>query len=100
MLAPPRTLSTADQNASNLDGSERILLDRLFECSPEAIVLADQESRVVRINAGFNRLFGYGADEARGRSLDELLAPPDLRQEAVDATTKVARGGQVAFETR
>jgi diguanylate cyclase (GGDEF)-like protein/PAS domain S-box-containing protein len=100
MLAPPRTLSTADQHASSLDGSERILLDRLFECSPEAIVLADQESRVIRINAEFTRLFGFGPDEARGRSLDELLAPPELRQEAVDATAQVAQGGQVAFETR
>ena len=100
MLAPARTLPTADQTASSLDGSERILLDRLFECSPEAIVLADKESRVIRTNAEFTRLFGYGPEEARGRSLDELLAPPDLRREAMDATTHVAEGGQVAFETR
>jgi diguanylate cyclase (GGDEF)-like protein/PAS domain S-box-containing protein len=101
MLAPHRIGATAvDQDTSSLDGSERILLDRLFESSPEAIVLADKDSRVIRTNAEFTRLFGYAPEEARGRSLDELLAPPDLRAEAVDATTQVAQGGQVAFETR
>jgi diguanylate cyclase (GGDEF)-like protein/PAS domain S-box-containing protein len=101
MLAPHRIAAAAvEQDTSSLDGSERILLDRLFESSPEAIVLADQDSRVIRINAEFTRLFGYTPEEARGRSLDELLAPPDLRTEAIEATAHVAQGGQVAFETR
>jgi len=99
MLAPllSRTRSGAPPG---LDGSERVLLDRLFESAPEGIVLADRESRVVRINAEFTRLFGYTAEEAVGRSLDELLAPPDLLTEAEQATSAVADGGHVAFETR
>jgi diguanylate cyclase (GGDEF)-like protein/PAS domain S-box-containing protein len=84
---------------ASLDGSERVLLDQLFESAPEAIVLADGQSRVIRTNAEFTRLFGYEPDEARGRSLDELLAPANLIDEAEAATAKVAAGGRVAFET-
>ena len=81
------------------DGSEGVLLEQLFETAPEAIVLADIESRVIRTNTEFTRMFGYTADEARGKSLDDLLAPPALREEAVAATARVAAGGLVSFET-
>ena len=84
---------------ASLDGSERILLDQLFESAPEAIVLADRDSRVIRVNAEFTRLFGYTAAEARGKSLDELLAPLELFAEAEQATQTVADGGRVSFET-
>jgi len=99
-MAAPLRSTAADWSEPSLDGSERVLLDRLFESAPEAIVLADTQSRVIRTNAEFSRLFGYSAAEARGRSLDDLLAPPDLHAEAVNATAQVARGGQVAFETQ
>ena len=99
MLAPLLSRTRRGSAHPSLDGSERVLLDRLFESAPEAIVLADRESRVIRINAEFTRIFGYTADEAVGRSLDELLAPPGLREEAEQATAAVAEGGNVAFET-
>ncbi len=82
-----------------LEGTERALLDQLFESAPQAIVLADVDSRVIRINSEFTRLFGYTPKEARGRSLDELLAPDRLRGEAEAATARVARGGRVSFDT-
>jgi diguanylate cyclase (GGDEF)-like protein/PAS domain S-box-containing protein len=80
-------------------GTERVLLEELFEASPEAIVLADSQSRVIRINSAFARLFGYSPDEARGRSVDDLIAPQALRPEAVNATQQVAGGAHVSFET-
>ncbi|MDH5198797.1 MAG: PAS domain-containing protein, partial [Gemmatimonadota bacterium] len=82
MAAPLRSAASSWSEPS-LDGSERVLLDRLFESAPEAIVLADTQSRVIRINAEFSRMFGYSSDEARGQCLDDLLAPPDLHEEAV-----------------
>jgi len=100
MLNPLLRRARHSDQPPDLDGSERVLLDRLFEAAPEAIVLADNLSRVIRVNAEFTRLFGYEADEARGRSLDELLAPPDLRTEAEQASATVAKGGRVSFETR
>ena len=80
-------------------GTEGALLEELFESAPEAIVLADNESRVLRINSEFTRLFGYTPEEAKGCLLDDLLAPESLKAEALGATRKVARGGHVSFET-
>ncbi len=54
------------------------LLDELFESAPEAIVMVDQQQRVMRVNREFSVMFGYSAEEAHGRTLDELIAPPDL----------------------
>jgi diguanylate cyclase (GGDEF)-like protein/PAS domain S-box-containing protein len=88
-----------EPNADVPAGTEGALLEELFESAPEAIVLADNESRVLRINSEFTRLFGYTPEEVRGRLLDDLLAPESLKAEALGATRKVARGGHVSFET-
>jgi len=78
---------------------EKAFLERLFEDSPEAIAVVDNKSRILRVNNEFTRVFGYRADEAIGKSIDELLAPRELRYEAADATDKVAKGERVSFET-
>ena len=53
----------------------------------------------MRVNRAFTEMFGYSQAEAVGQSLDELLAPKDLRAEAHDATRRVASGDHVGFET-
>lgn len=55
---------------------------QLFENSPEAIVILDIEDRVQNLNPAFARLFGYALEEARGRSINELIVPDDLGEEA------------------
>jgi PAS domain S-box-containing protein len=54
---------------------QRALLDSLFEQAPEAVVLLDADQKVVRINQGFTRLFGYTPKEAVGRPVSELIDP-------------------------
>jgi PAS domain S-box-containing protein len=78
---------------------ERAYLDELFQSSPEAVVLLDNENRILRVNREFARLFGYRVDEVLGRSVDDLLATKELRGEAVAVTQRVASGERVAVET-
>ncbi len=78
---------------------EKAYFEQLFENAPEAIVLVDNDSRVLRVNGEFTRMFGYTSDEVLGRSIDELLAPSHLREEATSITKQVARGERVALET-
>jgi len=75
------------------------LLDELFESAPEAIVMLNLEERIMRVNREFTRLFGYTADEARGRSLSELIVPQDLEQESRRITQAVGQGSHVSKET-
>ena len=75
-------------------------LDQLFELAPEAVALADQTSRVLRINREFTRLFGYTIEEAEGRTLIELIAPEDMRADFEENKRQIFRGGdKVDVET-
>ena len=78
---------------------QKALLDELIESAPEAIVTLDLQERVTRVNREFTRMFGYGATEAEGRTLDELIVPEDLAQEAARLTQAVSRGHHTATET-
>ena len=79
--------------------TERAYFQQLFEGAPEAIVLVDNDNRILRANGEFLNLFGYGRDELLGRSLDELLAPPDLLAEARALSQQVRSGAQISVET-
>ena len=57
------------------------LLDELFEGAPQAVALISADDRVVRVNREFTRLFGYTAEEALERRVDELIVPRESREE-------------------
>ncbi|HXX11783.1 MAG TPA: ATP-binding protein [Burkholderiales bacterium] len=80
-------------------GVQRALLDELFESAPEAIVMVDLGESVMRVNREFTRLFGYTADEARGRLLSDLIVPDDLKQESRRIGLSLGQGRHVGKET-
>ena len=72
---------------------------QLFDSSPDAIVMMDTDDRVLRVNRGFEALFGYGAEEVTGRSLDGFIIPEDLLAESSISSQTVRDGGVVRKET-
>jgi two-component system cell cycle sensor histidine kinase/response regulator CckA len=72
--------------------TEQAYLTQFLENSPEAVVLLSNDSHVLRVNNTFTSLFGYNQNEVRGRSIDDLIAPPKLREEADQLTRQAARG--------
>jgi PAS domain S-box-containing protein len=72
--------------------TEQAYLTQFLENSPEAVVLLSNDSHVLRINNTFTSLFGYTQEEVQGRSIDDLVAPANLRGEADQLTRKAARG--------
>ncbi|MBV9523732.1 MAG: PAS domain S-box protein [Alphaproteobacteria bacterium] len=50
----------------------------LVEGSPDAIIAADRDGTICAWNGGAERIFGWSAAEALGRSLD-LIIPDQLR---------------------
>ena len=55
--------------------------DALVETSPVAIATMDLDGNVVGWNPGAERLFGYTPAEALGRRMEDLVAPPEAREE-------------------
>ena len=78
---------------------EKASLEQLFESAPDALVLVDNDSRILRVNSHFTRLFGYTAEEVRGLSVDDILAPQNLLNEAAIITQQAASGARVSMET-
>ena len=75
-------------------------LENLFANAPEGVIFADKKNRVLRVNAEFVRMFGYSAEEAVGRIIDDLIAPADRFDEAQSLSQNVENGGFVRLETR
>ena len=55
-----------------------MLAEWIVEQVSDALIYADRTGTIVRWNAAASQLFGYGADEALGASLD-LIIPEHLR---------------------
>jgi protein-histidine pros-kinase len=53
----------------------------LLQENPDALIVTTVEGRVLFLNPGAERLFGYTLEEALGRTLDELIAPTDVAAE-------------------
>lgn len=73
--------------------------ERLFEQSPEAIVLLDNQDRAVRVNSEFTRLFGFERAEVIGHRINDLIVPDDRQEEGLRLTTTVAGGHAVSIDS-
>ncbi|MCK4358181.1 MAG: PAS domain S-box protein [Candidatus Cloacimonetes bacterium] len=78
---------------------EKAYLEQLFESSPEAIILTDNNSILLKVNNEFTRMFEYTSDEAIGQSIDNIIAPGDIHKEAKSLTKDVSSGKGVAIES-
>src|SRR6266508_4256390 len=67
-------------------------LGAIVESSDDAIVGKDLNGIITTWNAGAERIFGYRADEAIGRSV-RLIIPPD-RQHEEDEVLSLVRNGE------
>ncbi len=88
--------------SSELAGARRRLneLESLVEISPVAIVVMDADERVTGWNPAAAQLFGYSAQEAIGRPIDDLVLTDDLRGEGRDVTREALEKGRADRITR
>jgi diguanylate cyclase (GGDEF)-like protein/PAS domain S-box-containing protein len=70
-------------------------LNSLVENSPFAIVVQDVAGTVELCNEAFATLYGYRRSEVVGQELDELIVPPEQRQESRSLTSRVNSGDDV-----
>lgn len=90
-----------EPGAPAIDGGARDFdFDRfsraLTENSPDAILYTGSDGRIAYWNAGAERIFGFSAEEALGRSLD-LIIPENLRKRHWDGFEKTMHTGQTRY---
>jgi PAS domain S-box-containing protein len=74
---------------------EKQYLESLVVNSPTAIVVFGLDSTVVSWNPAAERLYGYTADEAIGRNIDDLVARSESMRAEAQAYSQQASEGQV-----
>lgn len=55
-------------------------MEAMISSSLDAILMIDQEGRILAFNGAAEAIFGYRREEVLGAAMDELIIPPHLRQ--------------------
>ncbi len=79
---------------------EKAYLEQILENAPEAICIADPQTRIMRINGEFTRLFGFSSAETVGSPIEPLIVPPDRYTETAWIAESVQQGRKLSLETR
>jgi PAS domain S-box-containing protein len=73
----------------------------LLELSPMAVLAVDLDARITAWNAAAEELFGYSAEEALGRNIDDVVVQDEEhRDEAVGLTERGLAGQEVNLVTQ
>lgn len=75
------------------------LFFELFQNTPLAIVLLNERSEVVKINKGFENLFGYSFQDLVGRTLTEAIVPTELEREGDEINNTITENKVIRVET-
>lgn len=79
--------------------SQKNKFAQLFDNSPIAIALLDDQDKIVHINESFTILFGYSLEEIKGVLINDLIVPPEFKEEASTLSNETQGGNQINKES-
>jgi two-component system, cell cycle sensor histidine kinase and response regulator CckA len=93
--------SPAPQPSAQLGSEARSqFLEQIFQVSPDGLVIADLQHRVLSASDQFVRMFGYDAAEVTGQSLETLVVPPERAAESRWVSEALLKGERITLETQ
>lgn len=75
------------------------LFSQLFQNAPMAIVMLNDRGTVVKINKGFEEMFGFTLEELSGKELNQFIVPEGLESEGNDLDTLISSYRVIRMET-
>ena len=67
------------------------LFFQLFQNTPLAVTLLNEDGNVVQINKGFEEMFGFAEKELEGKSLNMFIVPDNLESEGNDLNSLISK---------
>ncbi len=75
------------------------LFYQLFQNTPLAVTLLNENGKVVQINRGFEELFGFSIEELQGKELNQFIVPNNLESEGNDINSLISSNRVIQTET-
>ncbi|PKQ68154.1 hypothetical protein BZG01_05250 [Labilibaculum manganireducens] len=88
-----------NQETANQLRVQKTFFENLFENSPEAIAILDNEDKVIQANQEFLRLFEYTLEEIISQKINDLIVPERYKDEGASATKDASVGQLVDMTT-
>ncbi len=79
--------------------AQRAYFSQLFANSPQAISLIDMDRNIIGVNAAFEALFGYRAEDIKGFGMRTFIVPDHLLTECENVRGAILAGKSVERET-
>ncbi|MFZ4591834.1 MAG: PAS domain S-box protein, partial [Ignavibacteria bacterium] len=76
------------------------LFAQLYEKSLDAMVIIDNQNRIIHTNKAFTDLFHYELNEVKGKNLNSFIVPDDLLSESDEISRKASSSAIVRKDTR
>src|SRR5437773_9059443 len=71
----------------------------LVEETPDALIATSADGKVLHWNRGAETTFGFASAEAVGRSLNQLIVPPDRLEEEQAIQRQALESGVATYES-
>ena len=78
---------------------QKAYFESLLNTSTEATVLLTSDDKVVYFNKAFEKLFGHSMKTARGRWINDLVAPCEKKEEAEKISAKAMKANPLSIKT-
>ncbi|BAX80894.1 PAS domain S-box protein [Labilibaculum antarcticum] len=88
-----------NQEIANELRIQKTFFQNLFDHSPEAIVILDNEDKVIQANQEFLRLFEYSLEEIKSKEINDLIVPERFKEEGKKATKFASDGKMIDMTT-
>ena len=75
------------------NGESSGALDAVLAVAMDAVITIDGRGRIRQLNRAAESMFGYSREQALGRTVAELVIPPQQRQAHRDALKRAVAGG-------
>lgn len=92
--------TTVEREAQMAKRKTETLFSQLFKSSPFGLVMLDDTGKVVQVNEGFEKMFGYTSDDLAGKSLNDFIVPAELETEGNDLNTIISSEQVIKIESK